>query len=486
MTDPASGPRRRRDSDESAVEDVVGPSLVARLHGLFRAVRIYDLSNRAVQDLLREMLSLVEQVMEDEVVLVAMGQCFYVNGVRIRAEASQAALFDALTAEFEQRGLGGLRFLDGLQSEELAGFLRLMIEHGDPDRAAHLAEAATAAGISHVMPLSLAEVQSRGEDTQAAQAEAPAESERDRAKQTFRQAVAGTRAAMLSTARTGKPAIRKIKRIIQPIVDSVMKYEHSIVGLAAIKNHDEYTYAHCVNVSVLSVAMGNFLGMSRPALANLGIAALLHDIGKLTIPKEVLCKPDRLSADEWALMERHPVEGLKTVMRVPGLSMLTVDLLSVTLQHHVTQDGGGYPRSAREWDLSAVGRIVSVADCFDAMTAHRAYRKRPFTGHEVLRLLLGPDRKRYHPAALWALVKTVGVYPAGTLLATDSGHLVISLSPNPEDARRPHCLVLARQDGSMPPDSHPETWNPMPREITVSRVVDPDEFEGQVDQLLAA
>src|SRR5262249_23647995 len=164
-----------------------------------------------------------------------------------------------------------------------------------------------------------------------------------------------------------------------------------------------------------------------------GVAALLHDIGKLTIPADVLRKPGRMNEDEWELMRRHPIEGLKMVSRVPGLSPLTVDMLNVTLQHHRTSDGGGYPRARRPGTPSAVARIVAVADCFDARTAHREYRRRPFTGYEALHLLLGPDRGRYDGAALWALVKTVGLYPAGTLLVTDSGALVVSASPNPRD-----------------------------------------------------
>src|SRR4029077_10132341 len=207
--------------------------------------------------------------------------------------------------------------------------------------------------------------------------------------------------------------------------------EYSLVGLTAIKGHDEYTYAHCVNVGILSVAMGPLLGITRAARRDLGVAALLHDIGKLTIPGDVLRKPGRMNEDEWGLMRRHPVEGLKMVSRVPGLSSLTVDMLSVTLQHHRTCDGGGYPRSTRTGSPSVAARIVAVADCFDAMTAHREYRRRPFTGYEALHVLLGPDRARYDPAALWALVKTVGLYPAGTLLVTDTGVLVMSTSPNP-------------------------------------------------------
>jgi hypothetical protein len=119
------------DSEDRLLETVLGPTLVARLYGLLRAVRIYDLSNQAVRDQLRETLALVEEAMEDEVALVAMGQCFYVNGTRVRAEPSQVPLFSALSAEFEQRRIGGMRFLDGLRAEELGAFMKLLVEHAD-------------------------------------------------------------------------------------------------------------------------------------------------------------------------------------------------------------------------------------------------------------------------------------------------------------------------------------------------------------------
>src|SRR5262245_42979376 len=313
MIEPVRGPGRTPSASPSTVEAVVGPALVARLHGLLRAARLYDLGNRTLQDQLADMLGLLGQVPEDEVVLLAMGQCFYVNGVRIRARGAQSTYFDALTLEFEARRLAGLRFQNGLQAEELVAFLRLFLDHADADRAAALGDASTGAGITHVSPISQAEV---GSGAVASEVEAPAEEEHDRARQTFRQAVAGTRGAILSTARTGKPALRKIKRIVQPIVDSIMKDEYSLVGLTAIKGHDEYTYAHCVNVGILSVAMGHSMGMSRASLADLGVAALLHDIGKLTIPADVLRKPGKLSEDEWGLMRRHPIEGLKMVSRL--------------------------------------------------------------------------------------------------------------------------------------------------------------------------
>ena len=129
MTDPT--PYAGDDDGDRALKSVLGPQVVSRLYGLLRAVRLYDLSNQAVRDQLREFVTLVESAMDDQVTLVAMGQCFYLNGVRVRAESSHIQLFTALSAEFEPRRLGGVRFLEHVGAEELGTFLRFMVEHAD-------------------------------------------------------------------------------------------------------------------------------------------------------------------------------------------------------------------------------------------------------------------------------------------------------------------------------------------------------------------
>ena len=200
-----------------------------------------------------------------------------------------------------------------------------------------------------------------------------------------------------------------------------------------------------MNVGILSIAIGHALGFSRSDLANLGLGALLHDVGKLTIPIEVLAKPrPSRPGGVGRSCRRHPLEGVKTVTRMPGLSTLTIDVLDVCLYHHRRVDGSGYPEVVpaachRRWRASWRSPTAMTR-----MTTHRAYRARPFTGYEALHTLVGPDRAYYDPAALWALVQTVGVYPAGTLLETASGHMVLSLNNDREDLRRPQCRVLAR------------------------------------------
>jgi len=483
--EPISGAMSQDDGDDAAFDRSLGAQLLTRLHGLLRTIRLYDLSNQALRDQLEDMLRLVESANEGELVIVAMGQCFYLNGTRLRAEASQVAMFDALTQEFEKRQMGGVRLLDGLTADEMGAFIQLMHAFVDPRQGAAFTEAVAGAGLIHIVPVTLEELAALQQDFQDT-AEEDDRSERARARQTYGRAVRGTRSVIMRTARTGKPPVRRVKRLVQPIVDSIMKNEYSIVGLTALRDHDEYTYAHCVNVSVLSIAMGQRLGLSRTELANLGVAALLHDIGKLTISPEVLAKPGKFTPEEWYLMQRHPIEGLKIVARMPGLSSLTLDAMEVCLEHHLDLSGGGYPSIERPHRHSTLARIVAVADCFDAMTGHRAYRERPFTGFEALQQLLGRERERFDPVVLWALIRTIGLYPAGTIMLTPSGYMVLSINPNPTDPMRPQCRVLSRPDGSMPIDTDSAVWDPMPPDESVARVMVPEEFDFEVDRLLAA
>lgn len=485
MTTGGGPPRAGRGMDDESRERDLGLRLIVRLQGLLRAARIYDESNQAFQRQLDEFLAILAEAQDDETVLVGMGDSFYLNGVRLRALSSQVALFRALQEELASRALGALRFQPGLGRDEITAFLRLFVAARTPEQGSRLPEAAAEAGIVRILPVRATDLRSSAPEPQEAES-AEVKDERARAREAFHRAVAGTRSILLRTARTGKPALRQARRLIQPVVDSVTRSEFSIVGLTALKAHDEYTFAHCVNVSVLSIAMGQALGLSRAVLANLGVAALLHDLGKIAVPADVLRKAGMLSSDEWRSIHRHPLEGVKILSRMPGYSTLLLDTMRVSFEHHLHLDGGGYPALERSRPLAALSRIVATADVFDALTAHRAYRRRAFTGYEALRHLTGPDHAHYDPATLWALVRTVGFYPAGTLLETSSGHVVMSLSPNPNDLRRPFCRVLERPDGTRFLEVVGPTWDPMPPHEHVVRPLSPEEWPGDTESLLAA
>jgi HD-GYP domain-containing protein (c-di-GMP phosphodiesterase class II) len=485
MAPPSGHGTSRQIHPEEMFLATIGVPVVVQLTTLIRIARTHDVTNQAFQRKLQDFMGLVLKALEDEtdLTLSAVSDHFYLNGTRVRPAASYLTMYHALLVEFERRSIGGIKFSQGVTTAEFERFFQLFMAADDPALASRLGEAAEEASIFHIVPLD--EQQIATEDTRALDAHDPG-SERGRAKRVFWRAVLGTKKIVLHARQSGRPDLRHAKRLVQPVVDNIMKDEYSIVGLTALKDHDEYTYAHCVNVSILSISMGNMLGLERQTLADLGVGGLLHDVGKLMIPAEILRKPSKLTASEWTLMKRHPLEGVRMMIRMPGLSSLTLDSMRVAFEHHMNFDRSGYPQVTHEWGQSTLSRIVAVADCFDAMTAHRAYQSRPLSAFEALQYFLGPNRMMFDPAVLWALIRTVGIYPAGSMLQTESGHMVLSLSPNVNDLRRPHCRVLVLPDGTLVPEEDPLLWTPMPMHERVVRVLRPDEYQVNVGEALAA
>lgn len=464
-----------------------GGPLIQRLVALMRTARTYDVSNMAFQRQLQEFMTLLRRLLEEEyeVTLAAVSDYFYLNGVRVKANTALLGPYHALLADFERRQTGGLRFLSGVREAEVERFFQIFLAAEDPGLAPKLPETMAEASVENILALPAAALDAEDLARELEDLPKP-QRERARARQVYWRAMVGTRKVVLRARTSGRPDLRHAKRVVQPIVDSVMKNEFSLVGLTALKDHDEYTYAHCVNVSVLSVGMGQNLGLPRQALADLGVAGLLHDLGKMRVDANILRKPGALDAAEWAQMRRHPLEGAVMVARMPGLSQVTIDAMRACLEHHMNYNRTGYPETTVEWGQATMSRIVAMADCFDAITAHRAYYARPRTAFEGLQILLGPNRVNFDPAVLWSLLKTVGLYPAGTVVQTSSGHVVLATSPNPADIMRPNCRVLLRPGGAAPAEGEVETWDPMPATESVVRVLKPEEHRADTEQLLAA
>jgi len=270
---------------------------------------------------------------------------------------------------------------------------------------------------------------------------------RKAAKRTFYRAIEATRTVMLS-ARDQRPVdLRRAKRAVQSIVDLILNEEFSIIGLTALKNHDEYTFTHCVNVSILSIATGRRVGLPKRMLGDLGVAGILHDLGKASIPAWVLNKPGKLTPEEWKLMTDHPVQGVKLIAKLRGLNDLALRSMVVAYEHHLNYDRSGYPKLDDKLERQTLfGRIVAIADCFDAMTAHRSYRRTPFTPYEALHYMITENREKFDPVILRAFVHTVGMYPAGTVVLLDTNEIAVVTAHNPRDLFRPNVKIVADRE----------------------------------------
>ncbi|NNE09865.1 MAG: HD domain-containing protein [Gemmatimonadetes bacterium] len=491
----------------------IGPELILHLNGLFRAARLYDVANRVVQTNLRILIETLAHVDGGEVTLLVLGENMYLNDDRIKLERKHMPHLRKLSSELATHELGGLRIMSDAPAEEWETFLVQFVktpeaegadEESSEAEAVSFAHLLRIAGVERIVPIPARDVgaaialhtdegiSAQDEDSAGAGSRDGSEGRGGaRAGDVFEHAVAGAQTLFESTAQGGTRLLRQARRIVQPLVETIMGSEQSIYRMGALKEHDEYTYAHCVNVAILSIGIGDRLGISRKGIANLGMAALLHDIGKLSVPREVLQKSDRLTPDEWKAIQRHPLEGARLLSRQAGLTYGSVESIRAALLHHRTHDGAGYPSAPRPVRQPTAARIICVADCFDAMTGHRAYREKPLTGYEALHQMIGAEASRFDPAVLWALVQTVGLYPPGTLLETESGYVLLSREPNPNDIRRPTCVVL-REPGGREPGGREAggniadtTWNPMPAGERVRAVLTAGDIEADVEALLS-
>jgi len=240
----------------------------------------------------------------------------------------------------------------------------------------------------------------------------------------------------------------KAQRVVHDLIDHIVKDEALLLEFAAIKDFDDYTYAHSTNVCIYSIALGLRLGLDRRRLSQLGFAALFHDVGKVKLPAELICKPDEYNEDDWRSMHQHPILGALTLGAMPTTELHHARALIVAYEHHQSLDGGGYPRPRTPGTVNLFSRIVAIADSYDAMTSGRVYMKRRTSPDEALRRLLYQNNTRYDPILLRAFAHVLGVFPVGTFVRLNTGEIGVVSTNDPQDLYRPDIRILREADGT--------------------------------------
>jgi len=237
----------------------------------------------------------------------------------------------------------------------------------------------------------------------------------------------------------GHPAeFSKVQEIVEQILNEVSSAPELMVGLSGIRSFDEDTFTHSVNVCVLSLMLGNALLYRREELLKLGMGALLHDVGKLKVPREILDKPDRLTREEFQQIKSHALAGYEMIKGNVEASLLSAH---VALQHHEKVDGSGYPRGLRGAEIHEFGRITAIADMFDALTSDRAYRCR-VTPHEAARILKLKSGKHLDERLTKKFLERVAVYPNGTIVRLNNGEVGVVMRQQAGRPERPVVRVM--------------------------------------------
>lgn len=242
--------------------------------------------------------------------------------------------------------------------------------------------------------------------------------------------------------RMGKvPQTKEIIRVTDEMTELVMTDRSAMIGLTMIKNYDDYLFNHSVNVSILAVALGQSMNHKKEDLHTVGIAALLHDVGKTGVAEDLIRKPSGLSGEEWETVKQHPVLGSKIIERMEGLTEL---IARIIYEHHIRFDHSGYPRT--ESPLHPLSMIVTISDAYDALTTLRVYQ-RPYHPVEAIKVMNSLSGKHFDPDTLKAFIGMIGFYPIGTVVRLSTNDIAIVTKTNPGDSLRPTVKVVFGGDG---------------------------------------
>lgn len=424
-----------------------GRNFILAMYGALRNLKLYPPENAVVQGALSELARVAEELwrVEGDLDFRVAGEFIFVNTTRLRLDLDNYTTFSYLLNAFRSCGIGELRVVGNATVRDWTVFLAFLLKPvGDTpvDRMAQLLARFDSTGIKafDVAP----PVES--EDEQKDRSEA-----REAAKRTYSQSVAATKDVMNSVRLGQSPNLKKVKRVVQGIVDQILSDEASLIGLTTIRDYDDYTFTHSVNVCIFSVALGRRVGLSRMQLYDLGLTALFHDIGKSRVPADVINKPGQLTDEEWRMVASHPWMGVLALFQLKEATEFPYRAMRVAYEHHMKRDASGYPRSLRTKATGLYSRIVACADGFDAATSRRSYQTEPLNPASVLAEMRDNPRRGQDPVVVKAFVSLLGIYPVGTFVVLDTFELAIvhSVNPDPTLLSRPTVLIVSDDLGNV-------------------------------------
>ena len=402
--------------------------LARRFASALRGTQLYAADHPLIVRSLEALLDALEQLLkEDDMVAIGV-----VGGTLVVSDTplpKATATLGELLRRLKTVGIERVTFARGLTVDELGSFIRAVADltHQTAQRAdavptlPHITVGriggggAGAAGIAR----DIATIQRLYSDASQA-----AESVWDAAKT------------------EGQPELNAAVDTVDGLADSIAENRTALIALTAMKSYDNYTFTHMVNVSILTMAQARSLGIDGKLLRELGLSALMHDIGKVRTPLEILNKTSQLDDDEFAIMKRHVVDGAEILRQTPEMPILAP---SVAFEHHLRQNGTGYPPVKRP-TLNLGTKLCSIADVYDAMRSQRAYQQ-AFPTDRILAVLKRNEGGEFDQDLVRRFVQLIGIYPPGTLVRLSSGEVAVVLRVHAPDPYRPKVRVLLDPEG---------------------------------------
>jgi putative nucleotidyltransferase with HDIG domain len=241
----------------------------------------------------------------------------------------------------------------------------------------------------------------------------------------------------------GTPDPRAARALVDSLAQAVSANRTALIALTALKNYDNYTFTHMVNVSILTMSQARALGIDGAPLRELGLAALMHDIGKVRTPTDILNKPDKLTDDEFKVMRMHVVDGAEILRRTPEMPSIAP---IVAFEHHLRIDGTGYPFGVQRLGLNVGTQLCSIADVYDAMRSQRAYQQ-AFPSDRILDVMKRNDGHQFDQNLVRRFTQLLGIYPPGNLVRLDDGAMAVVTAVHALDVFKPRVKIIAAPTG---------------------------------------
>jgi HD-GYP domain-containing protein (c-di-GMP phosphodiesterase class II) len=432
-------------------------ALLANFYRLIQAVKIHTATNPIVVQSLRDFIETLHQLASEESRLtmrIQDGRLFF-QEEKMSHRPENANLIAKVITYFETRRLPGLSlsttlpldqhdallvFATWLNAAEGQDHPQQWLERQIQERKFDWVE------ILHEAP-STAQADER-ESNAAPPSSVPDRSRPENARiESGKNAYVGSLTALKEISAhltSSRPTgARKALRTVQTMVDVILEDETVLLGLSTIRDFDDYTYVHSVNVGILAMILGARIGLSRDALEMIGICGLFHDLGKIEIPLDIIQKPGKLTPNEFEAVQKHVLNSVRLILKLKAPRDLKSKIIIAPFEHHLKYDLSGYPRTHLKKPLSLYGRIISIADVYDALTSPRIYRSKEISPHQALAIMARGAGTDFDPILLKVFIKMVGIYPIGTLLKLDSGEIgLVTDSSQESDLLRPRVVLL--------------------------------------------
>ncbi len=423
-----------------------GAAIVSNLAIAIKTSQLYSFAHQNVIEALRELEEyLVSFIrLKGEAVISRVEEFLFINEVRIKVDLGGLQTFEFVLDILKARDIGGITFTEGVTNNEISRLIDLLTKPlSNPEEPWKSFEAET-------NQTSLPNIRFTKYEERNEKVEEISDDKRVLAINLFFRAVQQMQETIEAVEKGRKINFKRLKRTTQGMVDMVLEDEPTLVALTNIKDYGSRLGNHPVNVAILSVALGAKLGFSRKLLGDLGISALLHDLGKVKVPSEVLeTSPDALSQDDAQTLRDHVYMGVELLLNQRIVDTV-VKSMNVAFLHHFRFDNTGYPRTHVIKGQNFYSRIIAVCDFYDNCGTPPPGGGKPWEPDQIMRTLLDGSGTEFDPLVVKAFVNLMGLYPVGCLVCLDTGELgtVVGLATNPQYLDRPVVRVFADASGN--------------------------------------